>query len=130
MGFKDGVQTLSRDGKLRRQYLPGLGPSERAFVSYFSIYPNLLLTLHPDYMVTVTLWPKATNRTELICEWHFHSDEIARPGFEFQDAVDFWEVTNREEHGQWLLRDGMPASMTIHTNTGGATPVGVGLAPR
>jgi Rieske 2Fe-2S family protein len=97
MGFKDGIETLSRDGKRRRNYLPGLGPEEKALVSYFSIYPNLLLTLHPDYMVTVTLWPKAPDRTELICEWHFHPDEIARPGFEFRDAIDFWEVTNRED---------------------------------
>ena len=35
------------------------------------------------------------------------------------------EVTNREEYGQWLLRDGMTANMTIHLNTGGATPIGV-----
>lgn len=97
MGFKDGVQTLSRDGKLRRGYLPGLGDEEKSLVSYFSIYPNLLLTLHPDYMVTVTLWPKTPARTELIAEWHFHPDEIARPDFEAQDAIDFWEVTNRED---------------------------------
>jgi Rieske 2Fe-2S family protein len=45
----------------------------------------------------VTLWPQAPDRTALICEWHFHPEEIARPGFEFQDAVDFWEVTNRED---------------------------------
>jgi glycine betaine catabolism A len=97
MGFKEGIETLSRDGKLRRQYLPGLGAEEKGLVSYYSLYPNMLLTLHPDYMVTVTLWPKAVDRTELICEWHFHRDEIARPDFEFQDAIDFWEVTNRED---------------------------------
>jgi Rieske 2Fe-2S family protein len=97
MGFKDGVETLSRDGKLRRRYLPGLGSAERGIVSYFSIYPNLLLTLHPDYMVTVTIWPQAPDRTELIGEWHFHPAEIARPDFEAQDAIDFWEVTNRED---------------------------------
>jgi Rieske 2Fe-2S family protein len=97
MGFREGVETLSRDGKLRRQYLPGLGDAEKSMVSYFSIYPNLLLTLHPDYMVTVTLWPKAPDRTELISEWHFHPDEIARPGFVSDDAIDFWDVTNRED---------------------------------
>jgi Rieske 2Fe-2S family protein len=97
MGFKEGVETLSRDGKRRRSYLPGLGPEERSLVSYFSIYPNLLLTLHPDYMVTVTIWPKAPDRTELLSEWHFHPDEIARPDFERQDAIDFWDVTNRED---------------------------------
>jgi Rieske 2Fe-2S family protein len=97
MGFKEGVETLSRDGKLRRRYLPGLGESEKTLVSYFSIYPNLLLTLHPDYMVTVTIWPKAPDRTELVGEWHFHPAEIEQPDFEFQDAIDFWEVTNRED---------------------------------
>jgi len=97
MGFKEGVQTLSSDGKLRRRYLPGLGDEEKTLVSYYSIYPNLLLTLHPDYMVTVTLWPKAANRTELIGEWHFHPAEMARPDFVFQDAIDFWEITNRED---------------------------------
>ena len=97
MGFKPGVETLSVDGQLRRHYLPGLGDDERALVSYFAIYPNLLLTLHPDYMVTVALWPKAPDRTELVCEWHFHPDEIARPDFVSADAVEFWETTNRED---------------------------------
>lgn len=97
MGFKDGVETLSTDGKLRRRYLPGLGDEEKTLVSYFSIYPNLLLTLHPDYMVTVMLWPKAPDRTELVAEWHFHPDEIARPGFVSADAIEFWEITNRED---------------------------------
>lgn len=97
MGFKDGVETLSTDGKLRRRYLPGLSERERALVSYYSVYPNLLLTLHPDYMVTVTIWPKAPDRTELISEWHFHPDEIARPDFVYRDAIEFWEITNRED---------------------------------
>jgi len=39
------------------------------------------------------------------------------------------QVANREEYGQWLLRDGMTANMTIHLGTGGAAPVGVSLAP-
>src|SRR5262245_24953919 len=97
MGFKEGIETLSMDGKLRRRHLPGLCEREKAIASYFSIYPNLLLTLNPDYMMTVTLWPRAVDRTELVAEWHFHRDEIARPDFVFRDAVDFWDVTNRED---------------------------------
>ena len=30
------------------------------------------------------------------------------------------EVANRQEHGNWMLRDGLPATMTIHLGTGGA----------
>lgn len=29
------------------------------------------------------------------------------------------EIANQQEQGQWLLRDGMPARMTIHLGTGG-----------
>jgi Rieske 2Fe-2S family protein len=102
MGFKDGIETLSVDGKRRRAVLPGLGPDEQAVVNYFAIYPNLLLTLHPDYMLTVTIWPQAPDRTRLVGEWHFHPDEIARPDFVFEDAVEFWDVTNRED---WAISE-------------------------
>jgi Rieske 2Fe-2S family protein len=102
MGFKDGVETLSADGRRRRELLPGLGERERRLVNYFAIYPNLLLTLHPDYMVTVTIWPQATDQTRLVCEWHFHPDEIARPGFVCEDAIEFWERTNRED---WAISE-------------------------
>jgi multidrug efflux pump subunit AcrA (membrane-fusion protein) len=30
------------------------------------------------------------------------------------------EVPNRQEHGSWMLRDGLPATMTIHLGTGGS----------
>jgi Rieske 2Fe-2S family protein len=102
MGFKDGIETLSVDGRRRRAVLPGLGPEERTVVNYFAIYPNLLLTLHPDYMLTVTIWPQAPDRTRLVSEWHFHPDEIARPDFVFEDAVEFWDVTNRED---WAISE-------------------------
>jgi glycine betaine catabolism A len=102
MGFKDGVETLSTDGKRRRRVLPGLGKKEQALVNYFAIYPNFLLTLHPDYMLTVTIWPQAPDLTRLVAEWHFDPDEIATPGFVSDDAIDFWDRTNRED---WAISE-------------------------
>jgi len=102
MGFKNGVETLSADGKRRRAVLPGLGERERAVVNYFAIYPNFLLTLHPDYMMTITIWPVAPGQTRLVAEWHFHPDEIAKPDFVFEDAIEFWDRTNRED---WAISE-------------------------
>jgi Rieske 2Fe-2S family protein len=102
MGFKAGVETLSTDGRRRRAILPGLTGEDTALVNYFAIYPNLLLTLHPDYMLTVRIWPLAPDRTQLVSEWHFHPDEIARPGFVYDDAVTFWDITNRED---WAISE-------------------------
>ena len=97
MGFRDGVETMSMDGKRRREYLPGLSEAQRQQVVYYAIYPNFLLSLHPDYVMTHTLWPRAHDRTEIVCEWHFHSTELARPDFHADDAIEFWDLTNRED---------------------------------
>jgi Rieske 2Fe-2S family protein len=97
MGFRDRVETISADGTRRRRYLPGLDEVQRRQVEYYSIYPNLLLSLHPDYMMTHMLWPRAHDRTAIVCEWHFHPDEMARPDFSADDAVELWDATNRED---------------------------------
>jgi Rieske 2Fe-2S family protein len=102
MGFKDGIETLSSDGKRRREVLPGLSGRNRELVNYFAIYPNFLLTLHPDYMMTISIWPQDCGRTKLVAEWHFHPDEIAKQDFVFADAVDFWDRTNRED---WAISE-------------------------
>ena len=102
MGFKPGIETLSADGKRRRAVLPGLGERERALVNYFAIYPNFLLTLHPDYMMTITIWPVDAGHTRLVAEWHFHPDEIAKADFVFEDAIEFWDRTNRED---WAISE-------------------------
>lgn len=39
------------------------------------------------------------------------------------------EVSNRQDHGRWLLRDGMITQMTIHLNTGGSGALDVSRAP-
>jgi multidrug resistance efflux pump len=39
------------------------------------------------------------------------------------------EVANRQDHGRWLLRDGMTATMTIRLNTADAGAVNVTSAP-
>jgi Rieske 2Fe-2S family protein len=109
MGFRDGVETMSMDGRRRRAYLPGLTTIDRQRVVYFAIYPNLLLSLHPDYVMTHTLWPRACDRTEIVCEFHFHPDEMAKPGFEADDAIRFWDVTNRED---WWIAEQSQAGIT------------------
>src|SRR4051812_2753399 len=91
MGFKEGVETMSTDGKRRRAFLPGLNASQRTQVAYYSVYPNFLISLHPDYMMTHTLWPRAHGRTEIVCEWHFDPRELARPDATIDDAIEFWD---------------------------------------
>jgi Rieske 2Fe-2S family protein len=60
MDLRDGMQTLSLDGQTNRAPLPGLSSEDCRHVYYYALLPNLLLNLHPDYMLTFALWPKAS----------------------------------------------------------------------
>ncbi len=97
MDLRPGVATLSMDGTCPRQLLPGLSADDVRRVYYYSIFPNMLLSLHPDYMLVHTLWPMGPDRTVNICEWHFHPETLAQPGFTASDAIEFWDMTNRQD---------------------------------
>ena len=97
MDLRAGVATLSMDGTCPRAFLPGLSEEDVRRVYYYAIFPNLLLSLHPDYMLVHTLWPIAPDRTINICEWHFHPETLAGPGGRISDAVEFWDITNRQD---------------------------------
>jgi Rieske 2Fe-2S family protein len=97
MSLNAGVTTMTLDGTTRRPPLPGLGEQERRAVQYHTVLPNLLLSLHPDYMMTHLLWPRAADRTEVVCEWHFHPEAMSRDDFDPADAVAFWDLTNRQD---------------------------------
>jgi glycine betaine catabolism A len=99
MAFRGGAQTMSVDGVRRREYLPGLSDEQRKEVLYYAVFPNLFLSLHPDYVMAHRLWPQAHDCTHVVCEWYFHPAELAKPGFAAQDVVDFWDATNREDWG-------------------------------
>ena len=97
MDLRPGIQTMSMDGTCRRAFLPGLSSEDLRRVYYYAIFPNMLLSLHPDYMLVHMLWPSAPDRTVNVCEWHFHPDALANAPFDATDVIDFWDMTNRQD---------------------------------
>ncbi len=70
---------------------------DHARVFYYSIFPNMLLSMHPDYVMVHQLWPQSPQRTLIECDWFFHPDAFAREDFRPDDAIEFWDVTNRQD---------------------------------
>jgi Rieske 2Fe-2S family protein len=66
-------------------------------VFYYSIFPNLLLSLHPEYVMVHQLWPQSPERTLILCDWFFHPDAFNRSDFKPEDAIEFWDMTNRQD---------------------------------
>jgi Rieske 2Fe-2S family protein len=102
MELRDGAETMSTDGGRRREYLPGLNAAQRKQVFYYAIYPNLFLSLHPDYVMAHRLWPEGVASTRVVCEWYFNSAEMAKSDFNADDAVEFWDITNRQD---WAISE-------------------------
>jgi len=74
-----------------------LAEDDRRRVYYYSVFPNLFLTLLPDYAMWHTLWPVAPDRTRIVCEWLFAPDALVAPAAGPEDAVAFWDRTNRQD---------------------------------
>ena len=66
-------------------------------VFYYSIFPNMLLSMHPEYVMVHQLWPQSPERTVIVCDWFFHPDAFARKDFNPEDAIEFWDMTNKQD---------------------------------
>jgi Rieske 2Fe-2S family protein len=92
---KDDADTMALNGGHGgRPPIAGVDP--RA-VLYFALFPNCLVSLHPDYVMLHTLWPRGAGRTEIVCEWFFEPETMERPGFDGSDAIEFWDLVNRQD---------------------------------
>jgi Rieske 2Fe-2S family protein len=98
MELVDYADTMSVDGGSHgRPYLDGIGDENTRRVYYIVLWPNMLLSLHPDYVMTHQVWPLDAERSHVVCEWLFDPRTMAQPGFDPTDAVDFWDLTNRQD---------------------------------
>jgi len=64
---------------------------------YYTLMPNMLLSLHPDYVNYYMLTPVAVDRTRVESEWLFHPDTLADPKNNIRDGIEFWDLTNKQD---------------------------------
>lgn len=94
---KDEYQTMSLSGRSSHPPFKGLPVEDLRRIHYYIVYPNMLLSLHPDYVMTHVIWPQDVGRCDIVCDFLFDADEVARPDFDPSDAADFWDLTNRQD---------------------------------
>lgn len=95
MSNRDGSMTMG--GERCAPALPGITEAQRGKVYYYSLFPSGFLSFHPDYVMMHRAQPLSKDATRVTCEWLFHPDAIAAPGFDPQPAIEFWDLTNRQD---------------------------------
>ena len=97
MTLKDHAVTMSLTGASEGVNFRRLPPGQEREVLYIGLFPNLLISPHPDYVMTHRIIPLAPDRTFIECDWLFPPEALERSNFNPAYAVDFWDITNRED---------------------------------
>ena len=97
MVLKDHAVTMSLDGASRGVNFRNVDAEMERMVWYLTVVPNLLLSMHPDYVMTHRLVPLSPDQTSIECSWLFPPETFELEGFDPAYAVDFWDITNRED---------------------------------
>ncbi|HEY5691516.1 MAG TPA: aromatic ring-hydroxylating dioxygenase subunit alpha [Cyclobacteriaceae bacterium] len=68
-------------------------------VYYYSVFPNLLLTPHPDFVLFHHITPLGHDKINNDCYWLFRPEVINDPNAQegIKSAVDFWDLTNKQD---------------------------------
>jgi len=102
MELMDFAETMSMSGESRGVRIRGLSDKQAREVYYYGIFPNLLISLHPDYVMTHRFEPLGPGETRVVCEWLFPPEARQRSDFTPDYASEFWDLTNRED---WLATE-------------------------
>ncbi|MGH7361426.1 MAG: SRPBCC family protein, partial [Candidatus Methylomirabilales bacterium] len=97
MELNEGMGSMTMSGRACGVPVSDLPAEELHRVYYYSIFPQMLLSLHPDYVMFHTLWPVDLTHTRIICSWLFHPDSLGKQEFDPADGVAFWDMTNRQD---------------------------------
>ena len=97
MPLAPGAETVSTDGKLHGRSRLSDDPVLHREVRDFTLWPNLFLSLQPDYLLTYAVWPVAPGLTRVEHACLFHPQSFALGGLDAADVFDFWDQTNAED---------------------------------
>jgi len=113
---RSGAYTFTRSGTTARRPFPALNQDERERHKGELIYPNLFISLACDHAAVFILLPRAAERTDIVCHFLFESLERAKADFDPSDAVDFWDVVNRQD---WAICESVQKGMRSRVHNHG-----------
>ena len=97
MEIKAPNESATLSGRACGLPLGDLPADDRHRAYYYSLFPSMMLSLHPDYAVFYTVWPRTATTSRVVCEWMVNPASPAAPGYNIGDAEEFWDRTNRQD---------------------------------
>jgi glycine betaine catabolism A len=88
--------SMTTSGRTCAPYVGEMGDDEKRGY-YYSILPNLLLQMHPDYVMFHLVFPLSAGESLVISEWLFTPGAFNDKGFRPEEAVEAWDITNKQD---------------------------------
>ncbi|MDX1408024.1 MAG: aromatic ring-hydroxylating dioxygenase subunit alpha [Saprospiraceae bacterium] len=100
--------SMTMDGEAAGPSLGTVQGADLQRIYYYTIFPNLLLTPHPDFVLYHHVMPRGPNRIINTCHWLFSADVMndVNHAARIESAVQFWDLTNRQD---WAVCEQMQA---------------------
>jgi Rieske 2Fe-2S family protein len=99
MPLRGGAETVSTDGKLHGRPLLRKRGVEAAGALDYVLFPNLFLSLQPDYLLAYRLAPVSHDGTRVVFDVLFDPAAARAGRVDASDVYDFWHVTNAQDFG-------------------------------
>ena len=100
MAIRPPHKSATIDGRACGRFISDKIPvNDKTRAYYYTLMPNLFLSIHPDYANYYLIHPIDVNHTRVESEWMFHPDTIADKKNNMKGAIDFWDLTNRQDWG-------------------------------
>ncbi len=97
MELTEGNDSVTMSGRSCARPIADLPVADRRRAYYYTLMPNLMLSIHSDYVNYYMMWPVSAERCTVESEWLFHPDAFGDPAFNPEDAVAMWDITNRQD---------------------------------
>ena len=99
MEMREPGGSMTLDGKAAGPPVGDVSGDDLQRVHYYSIFPNLLFAPHPDFVICQRILPISVTRVQIDCCFLLEPTVIEDFALmeRFESAVEFWNVTNKED---------------------------------
>jgi Rieske 2Fe-2S family protein len=117
--MREDVQSFTITGQSSLPRLPGLNEADHHLYFGAHQFPNLMVNMHPDAVMSYLLEPRGPNHTTVTSEFLFRPETIAMDGFDPSPVVDLWDLISRQD---WAVCERAQKGMHSRAYRGGVFP--------
>lgn len=111
MSLANDFETVSSDGKKIAEPFRGLNEVQRRSVYYYTVFPTMFISAHPDYVMVHQIERISNGRSRIQC--HFLVDQTTA-NRDLARAVNQWDEVNQQDwHVCELTQKGVESSAYV-----------------